>query len=274
MSLSFCLPLVLGLLGQAEAPAPGTETPDEIAARLELMKGAVAKYAVHPADDPAARYRLQPEPVLRFKNTVGDAEDGAIFLWLGADDRPEAAVQVFAHRNGNWFHEFTSLSTRPIVAETGPRPAWSTTEAGIEFKPVPGAPKPAESSEQRLRQMHALLNDFLAENDFGNKGWQKLRLLPKPFARYGKPGPGPGPIDGALFSYVLTTDPEVYLLLEARPGKDGKGPEWHYGFAPMTVYPVRGSWKGREVWSLPYREAWKTPNATFSVHYAGPRAGR
>ena len=113
-----------------------------------------------------------------------------------------------------------------------------------------------------MRQMHDLTREFVAE-DAGQlmKTYEKLRLLPRPFARYGKPGMDP--IDGALFAYVSTTDPEVYLLLEARRGKDGI--QWHYAFAPATVWPVKGSCQGREVWSLPYREAWNTPRAAFYV---------
>ena len=35
--------------------------------------------------------------------------------------------------------------------------------------------------------------------------------------------------------YVLTTDPEAYLMLEAREEKGG--PAWHDAFAPFTVSP-------------------------------------
>ena len=43
-------------------------------------------------------------------------------------------------------------------------------------------------------------------------------------------------------------------MLEARTGKDG--PEWQYAFAPHDdLRRSRRSWKGREVWSLPDRQA-------------------
>ena len=78
--------------------------------------------------------------------------------------------------------------------------------------------------------------------------------------RYGKPGSDV--IDGALFAYVLTTDPEVYLMIEARKGKDG--PEWQYAFAPMSVYGLRGSCKGQVVWSVPFRRSGET-DGTFHL---------
>jgi hypothetical protein len=69
-------------------------------------------------------------------------------------------------------------------------------------------------------------------------------------------------IDGALFGFVLATDPEVYLMIEARPGREG--PEWQYALAPMTVRAVKASRKGQEVWSLPRRmaESW-SPSAPY-----------
>ena len=49
---------------------------------------------------------------------------------------------------------------------------------------------------------------------------QALRLLPKPLYRYERPDGPTSSSDGALFAFVLGTDPEVFLLLEAadRPG--------------------------------------------------------
>ena len=45
-------------------------------------------------------------------------------------------------------------------------------------------------------------------------------------------------IDGVLLACVLTTDPEVYLMIEARAGKGG--PEWQYAFAPASIDPIKG----------------------------------
>jgi hypothetical protein len=107
-----------------------------------------------------------------------------------------------------------------------------------------------------LRQMRDLTREFAAEVNFRGKGWSALRLLPKPLIRYG--GPGPGPIDGAIFGLVVTTDPQVLLVLEARPGADG----------PSSVYALRGKVKGVEVWSLPRRSApERTADRPFHVHY-------
>src|SRR4051794_21520728 len=93
------IPLIVALLGQAP-PAPSREAPGDPVARLDFMKKSVATYDVRAAGDRTTRYRLQPEPILRFTNPVGKSRGGAIFLWLGRDDRPEASIQVFVLPSG------------------------------------------------------------------------------------------------------------------------------------------------------------------------------
>ena len=243
MLLPLLVNLTLGLLGQ------GPLDSDDPAARLAIMKASAAAYDIRHVDGPDRPFRFQPEPVLRFTNSVGATRDGSIFLWFDEEDRPTVAAQVFVRRDGNFVHELTSLSTGLVVGKTPGSPDWRPSRPGVEFKPAPGAPKPAETPEQRLRQMQALAREFSAEDFFRQESWQPLRMLTKPFARYGKPDNKA--TDGALFAYVLTTDPEALLMLEVRAGKDG--PEWHYAFAPMTIYGLKASCKGRQVWEIPGR---------------------
>lgn len=267
------LSLVTVLLAQAQAAPPAAaDTPapaaDEAAARLAIMRRSLMSFSVQPVDRPGPPFRLQPEPIFRFTNPVGTSRDGAIFLWFGEYDRPEVAVQVFVRRTDDqWVQEFTSLSPGPLIAQPRDGAAWSPAQGGVTLKPIPGAPKPAETPEQRLRQMRLLAQDFVAEDYFQNQSWQRLRLLARPLARYGKPGSSL--IDGALFSFVLGTDPEVYLMLEARTGNGG--PAWQYAFAPMSTYALRASLKDREVWSLPYRRTPdRGPEQAFHARYFEP----
>jgi hypothetical protein len=229
-----------GLLGQS--PAHGAVGPKESAARLEFMKKAVAAHALHAADRPNVIYRLQAEPALRFTNSVGTVTDGTIFFWFDADDRPVAAVQVYRTNSGNWRQAFSSLSVGPLSAGT----VWNPGRAGVHFQQVPGAPKPAATPEQRMRQMRELLDGFKAEMNF--RTWHPLRPLTKPLARYGKSGTDV--LDGGVFGFVLTTDPEVYLLLEAKNGQSGL--EWQYAFAPEANSPIRCSWKGKITWTFDF----------------------
>jgi hypothetical protein len=253
--------LVLALAGQA----PGPASPANAAAnRLELMKDSVKHYEITRNDDRAAPIKLQGEPAFRLgRQGDGGILEGAIFLWNDDVGRPEAAAQVFLHRrpespDGEWHHEFTSLSTRPFeTTQNGARRWWPTTP-GVEFKPVPNAPKPGATPAQRLRQMRAMSEEFHVEDDFGEKGWEVLRRLPTPIARYGKADGTPE--DGALFAFVEGTDPEAFLFLEVR--KANGAAEWHYAFAPMSCWPLKAEHKGKPVWSLPVRYT-GDPSKTF-----------
>jgi hypothetical protein len=177
--------------------------------------------------------------------------------------RPGAAAQVFllnvaGRPDGQWRHEFTSLSTGTFTATEGGKARWLPMVPGVTFQSIPGAPKPADTPQQRLRQMHTLAAEFRAEDDFWGRGWNALRLLPRPISRYGKAGGKPE--DGAMFAFVLGTDPESFLFIEARPGAQGL--EWQYAFAPMTCWALKAEHKGRPVWNLPQRNS-DLPFRTF-----------
>jgi hypothetical protein len=263
MSLFLSVSLMFTLLGQTSSTDRRLDDP---AARLDFMEKAVAVYTIHALDGPKTTFRLRTDPVLRFTNPLAGLREGAIFCWLGECDRPEAVLQMFEKPGGSWIQEFTSLSNGPLSAESRAGKAWSASRGGVEFKPVPGAPRPAATPDQRIRQMRAIAEDFTVDDFDRNISWQRLRRLPKPFLRYGKQDCEP--IDGVLICFVLTTDPEALLTIEARRGKDG--PEWQYSFAPMTIWAIRGRCRGAEVWSLPYRPPSSNADGPFIVRQYRP----
>jgi hypothetical protein len=261
MNCPVCIPLILGLLAQAP-PALG-DTAGDAKARLEFMKKCMATQDIRALDERGTKFRLQAEPVLRFTNPVGGSKDGALFLWLGEGDKPVVAAQIYWNPQQVWMEEFSSLCTSPLIAQSPDGRDWRTSEGGVSFKPVPDGPKPAETAERRLRQMRELSEGFSAEHYYKGRIWNKLRLLTKPFARYGKPGSDVQ--DGALFCFAQGTDPEVLLMLESRPGQDGA--RWEYAFAPVTGFAINAFWKGKEVWSLPRRNngpAWNSSNTFYA----------
>lgn len=258
MSHWLALTIALGTLGQGGKTADSEDS----AARLAIMKKSLSIHTLRASDDSKAAYRLKAEPVFRFNNPVGAVSDGAIFLWLDENDRPAVAVQVYKTTVGNWEHAFASLATDPVKLGT----LWSPARPGVAFKPIPNAPKPAETAEQRLVQMRSLSKEFAAAMDLDFKTRHNLRLLSKPLARYGKAGSGV--LDGALFAYVLTTDPEVYLLIEAREGK--AGPEWQYAFAPEASAPIHCSCKGAPVWDFSADSSIFNPREPYFVHLFTP----
>ena len=229
------------------------------------MRDAVATYELTTDGPGTTRLKLQAKPVFRLgRQYAEDIEDGAIFLWTGEHDRPEAAIQIFRIKNqrepqGLWIHEFTSLAASTITATRDAQPWWNPRVPGLELKPLPDAPEPAEKAAERTRQMRSLADRFRASDNFGKKGWADLRLLPTPIARYGEPQTSL--VDGAVFAFVLGTDPEVFLFLEVRSGKEGR--RWQYALAPMTVFAVKGSYRGDAVWELPDRQPTYDPSKPF-----------
>jgi hypothetical protein len=244
----------------------------EVDRRLDFMKAEAATYRLEEAGRRAMPLKLQEKPAFRLgRQPADDVEDGAIFLWLGEDGRPEASLQIFLVRNatapdGMWAHEFNSLSIGSLIGTRRGRPSWSPSRPGIEYHRLDDVPKPAATATLRARQMRAIMQDFHATDDFKDKAWSDLRLLPTPVARYGKEGAAV--IDGALFAFVIGTDPEVCVFLEARRGRDGL--EWYYAMGPLTCFSVKGSYKGKEVWDLPRRRPDGNPGAPYYITVEKP----
>ena len=231
----------------------------EQARRLTFMKESVKGY-VFTEGKSGKPMDLQGEPLLRWNNPVSGLRDGTLFIWT-AGGRPQAAVQAFQLKDGLWLHEFQSLSTEPFQMTIEGVREWGPARAGIEMKPAPEAPAPGKTDRQRLVQMRAIAEEYKAIDDFENKQsrWE-LRLLSKPVYRYA--AADRGIIDGALWAFAHGTDPEVFVLLEAREAANG--PEWQIGMAPMTAYAVEVSRKDKSVWNAPFRQGpWKPAEPFF-----------
>lgn len=257
--------LVAAATGQQEQTekAQADEDKAAAAARLDYMKRSAAVYRVTLADKDKTEIKLIEEPVLRWTNPVSNVPDGALFLWIGPNGRPELAAQVFiaAGTKDLWLHEFQSLSAGRFTVARGDEVPWHPQKPGVELKPVDDAPPPAESAVQRLTQMRAIAQKFQADDDFEGKSRWELRLMAKPLQRYGKPSTEV--LDGALFAFVHGTDPEVFVMIEAR-GAPGKY-RWHYGLAPMTAYAVKVSSKGNEIWSSPQQKGPSRPDEPYFI---------
>jgi hypothetical protein len=162
---------------------------------------------------------LEPQSVLNWSNPERGAANGALFLWTDRG-RPQIIACAFEW-NGQLNHEFQSLSPDVITAERlgqlihrfGP---------GVEFKPLPEAPKPVVSRTLRLTQMRRMAERFRV-----TAGKSEVRLLPQPVFR----SPESLADDVAMFVFVQGTDPECTLLLEATEKK-----EWRYALARQTKW--------------------------------------
>jgi hypothetical protein len=76
---------------------------------------------------------------------------------------------------------------------------------------------------------------------------RELRLLTQPLYRFESEKHKIS--DGALFAFVITNDPEMFLLLEAVSDK-GPDPQWRFTLARMSSLPQKVRLDGQEIWSL------------------------
>jgi hypothetical protein len=248
--------MVLGLALSALAwlaPSPyvcgqdATPKPSQTKGKwVPLFERHASEYTVRVGRDPNDLAARLPEPVLRWWQPVRGGDDGALYLWVHAG-RPVAAVTFFTFKwpNGtrSIVHEKASLVVVPVEAVWRGTPVWSTSQPGLSFKRVPDAPVPAGTGSGRLRQMLAVVRDFSANTiDDKDSKWL-LRPLIKPLYRY------EGNTDGALFALVQGTDPEAFVLLEARNERDGA--HWEYAVARFTDLQIHIRYKGQEVFAGP-----------------------
>jgi hypothetical protein len=209
------------------------------------------------SDDRQRGLNLETKPILRWTNPGVGRVYGDVYVWTRGG-RPEAVISFYKAWQPKY--EFTaemhSLSLNEVSAERDGVLLWHPQKAGITLHSVPDAAKPAESALRRLQQMRELAGRFsarLVDQRINLEGeGQELRLLTQPLYRY--QSTDKEVLDGALFGIVLGTDPEVFLLIEARQSGDSR--TWQYGLARMNTDPITVTYMDKEVWHVekaPYR---------------------
>jgi len=190
---------------------------------------------------------MEPKSLLRWSNPGTGRVYGDVFVWKD-NGRPAVVMSLFkAWEPANGFHvELHSLSGDELTGEREGQPVWNPRQPGIVFANVPDAGAPAEAPARRLTQMKAISREFaivLKDRRVNDKGEeQSLRLLSQPLDRYESNDADRA--DGALFAFALGTDPEIFLLIEARNAK------WQYGVARMNDGAMTISYKNQQVLSF------------------------
>ena len=124
---------------------------------FERWKREAAEYRIVLRTEPETPTSLRAEPVLTWTNPVRGTYDGLVFVWVSGG-RPAATACFYrVLREGRYFeaHEFHSLAPSPLIGTLGDRTFWSPVGPGVTAKPIPGAPRPAPTPAERLRQMRA-----------------------------------------------------------------------------------------------------------------------
>ncbi|HEY7152679.1 MAG TPA: hypothetical protein VH575_01860 [Gemmataceae bacterium] len=222
------------------------------------MKTALARFTIHVGE------RKEPakvaDPCLRWTNPIGGAPDGVVAVYAHKGGRPAALGQFFLNFQKMWVNEFTIIPESEVTIRRSDRLFWKPSEYVCKFADLPRSPLPADKAVARLAQMRALAANFSVIDYFGGTK-HDLRLLPQPVYRYSEKGKI---LDGALFVFVVGTDPECCLLLEAY--QDGKDLRYRYAVAPMSIRRLEVRYKERLVWDI---EGQSAAGAKCRSYYAG-----
>jgi len=256
--------LPAALLAAFVALNPRTQADEkaEISAERAASQARLAKvvesYSITIGDDRADPLELAKTPVLRYSDSVSPVSDGLVFIWTKAG-RPEAAMAIHHGTEGHKWIEFKSLSRSPLAAVRQGHTEWNPTTPGVDFTPVERAPPPDEAAPKRLSQMRSLVRSFTASVSDNKIGRQELRLLSQPIFRYSQPDRGI--LDGGLFAFVLTTNPELLLVVEAQIIDNQ--PQWMYSPARFTGRNSELRYNNRQVWPQSDLMSTKDPAAPF-----------
>jgi hypothetical protein len=243
--------LTIAAIGGDQKPAETPANKENIEAALRLTEAAAGEYEFRVGKDDKEKEKpleLLREPVLKWSNPDRGEIHGNVYLWT-RDGRPLVVGSLF-----KWFsphthmsHEFQSFAEEPLSAKFHGDQVWETSESGVHFVDVPQAAAPAANEAQRLLQLKQLAKDFSgSKKEREDPNDIELRLLPQPIYRYA--APKQGIISGGLFALVHGTDPEIFLLIEAR-GKDVASARWQYAATRMTGVAVLLRHRDKKVWS-------------------------
>jgi hypothetical protein len=233
--------------GQDNPPAKPADEKAELAEFLDDAR----HYAIRIVGKTDAVLKLHEPPVLNFTNPERNQERGSVFVWLH-DDRPAVMGQLFRHDGKTKRikkHALHSLAAEPLTATYHDKPAWAPDGPGVEWKAFPAAPPVAAGRPERLLQMRALARPFkLTLTDPRSMAVTALRLIPRPLFEYA--APKAGVTDGAIFSFVVATDPEAILLVEAfdEAGKTG----FRYAFARFHFWKLAAALGDKPVWEVAF----------------------
>lgn len=249
------------LIGQ---PSPEPEAVELAEAReaMKLAREEVATYSFYLGETPDVKLQLQPEPILRWTNHLRRRFYGDVFVWTH-EGRPEAIATITNSYGG--YHametEEHSLSLSKFTATRDQQPMWHPASSGIELKRVPNAAVVADVPARRLLQMRGMARQFSAVSSPGPKQLQ-LRMLSQPVYRYSSTAPEV--VDGAMFVFANGTDPEIFLMLEAR--RSTEITSWQYAIARFNSHvALRMDYDNKSVWAVPRLRGGvlKNPDSTY-----------
>jgi hypothetical protein len=213
-------------------------------------------------------------PAQKWTNPSAGRVYGHTYVWLDRG-RPAAAGCMYRYFDPyqSFCGELVALTGSKLVARRNDKVIWEP-ETKWKWYPLPGAAAPAAGGPQRLVQMRAIAAECKVElldrrNNLKGDS-QTPRLLATPICRYDSARSKP--LDGALFAYVIGTDPELLLLLEC--DTSAAAPEWQFGIGRLNRDAVKLRRNGTTVWEGPCIEGGYENEPSEPYHFFGLRSAK
>jgi hypothetical protein len=228
---------------------------DDTIVRWNALYEARAKAIVAEEDrEEALPFELHPKSILRYTNPQRPAaQHGSVHVWTDKGvPRVIGAIWSAEDRDNreqrNLSYEFHSLSAAPLkVTMTNTDVRWEPRASGVEWITLKDVPVPPATRPLRLTAMRRIAAEWTATGLATEEA--ELRLLPQPLYRY--PETVSGPLDGAIFAFVVGTDPELFVVLEASKERPGISDGWRISPARLTGTPLTLKRKDETLWSSP-----------------------
>jgi hypothetical protein len=270
MPLSFVPVLsAIVILGQPQADdaAPNAVREEQ----MRFLKQKSTELSLFRPPDSKTPLPLWDRAALHYSNPVGLSSDGAMFLWL-AGKRPVAAVSFSLRRPNNAvYRECTSLWSTSLDCRQDGASVWSPKKGGLLAQRFKDAPAPAESQVRRLAQMRDISRRFAVTWHHSRTDERtELQILPTPLYRFA--AEQEGILDGTLFAFVVTNDPEMLLLLEAARDKPDEPAYWRYSLARMSSLKEVVRLDDQEIWTVPHYHS-DPQEDKLTGHYTEQRVG-
>ena len=248
------LPAMLGVLAlcsvvfaQEPVEAP---TAEEMTERFRKQAHAMMQqYEFTLPEQPEVTVEFVAQPLMNWTNPEAGNWEGVVYLWTAAG-RPAVIASPLHHADREKMaHEFHQLIDSPLNGARNGQLVWKTERSGVEWRVLPDAPEPAETTAARSFQMRAFSRRFSAEKYGPGPERRDMRLIPKNVYR-NQVETASDVIDGACFLLSQATDPEVVLLFEAR--QTDEGAQWYYALARLNQHEFVVSYQDEQVHRFPF----------------------
>ena len=249
MTLALLVASTSSLIAQVAAPADAAAD-KELMQKLYKESQAIAEAGSFYRLDSGKRVSvpLQKEPIYRHHDAARNEQGGGIWL-IGEDGRRPMAMTVLytSPIRSTWVQSIRSLTpSKDIGGDMKEGNRWRPNQPGLDFKPLPKAPKPSNSPKIRFSQLKQQARRF-SGHEFWRDQRHELRLIPKELHKYEDEKES---VElGAVFSIAHNNNAETYLVIEVRESKDGL--EWWYALGRFGFAELHINIDGKEVWQRP-----------------------